>query len=133
MLPPSKIASFLSLTSAPCALQQFKLAVSPQIRFSSSVGSEQLLRADGSKRGGANKLLDGRRWVEHWIENRQVERPRFAGFEADNGERMSLVLEVYWRLACHVYLLVKVNEVITTEILAHREKKALVSWEIAVA
>jgi hypothetical protein len=38
--------------------------------------------------------------------------------EADNGEGMALVLEVYWGFVCEVDLLLEVKEIVTAEILA---------------
>jgi hypothetical protein len=60
----------------PRALQYLKVPVPSKIRFSSPVRPEQLLRTGGSKRIGSHESLDARRWVEHGVENHQVESSR---------------------------------------------------------
>lgn len=82
------------------------------------MSSEQFLRAGSPEGFGAHELLNAGRWIEHWIEHHQIEGTRSTGFEADNGQRMSLVLEVYGRSVRHVYFLIEVEKVVATEVLA---------------
>lgn len=94
---------------------------------------KQFLWVSGLECMGASELLNRRRGVEHWIENHQVKRPGCADFETDDGERMSTVLEIYRWFVGHVNLLVKIEEVVATEILTYGEKKGLMCHEIAAA
>jgi hypothetical protein len=80
------------------------------------VRAQHLLRIRRAERVGADEPFNGRRWVEHWIEDHQVEGAGFADLEADDGERVALVLEVDGRFGGHVDLLVEVEEVFAAEI-----------------